>query len=138
MKNNESHREQDAGGELRIDKWLWTARFFKTRPLATDAVNGGHVHLNGQRVKAGRTLRVGDSLSINRDGELYEITVTGINKTRRPAKEAKLLYEELEESRLKREQQHQLKKLAAQTRPVPKRRPDKRDREALKRFKTKF
>ncbi|HEB82262.1 MAG TPA: RNA-binding protein [Gammaproteobacteria bacterium] len=124
--------------EIRLDKWLWAARFFKTRPLASDAVNGGHVHLNGQRVKAGRTVKPGDRLSINKAGELFEITVTAINKTRRPAKEARLLYEETEASRSRREQQQQMKKLAAQTRPVPKRRPDKRDREALKRFKTKF
>ena len=120
---------------LRIDKWLWTSRFFKTRPLASDAVNGGKVHLNGHRVKAGRLVKTGDVLSIQKDSVLYEITITGINKTRRPAKQACLTYEESEHSRLKRVQEQQMKKLASQTRPVPQRKPGKREREQLRRFK---
>ena len=120
---------------LRIDKWLWTSRFFKTRPLASEAVNGGKVHLNGHRVKAGRLVKTGDALSIQKDSVLYEITITGINKTRRPAKEALLTYEESEESRLKREQEQEIKKLASATRPVPQGKPGKREREQLRRFK---
>ena len=123
--------------ELRIDKWLWTSRFFKTRSLATEAVNGGRVHLNGQRVKAGRLVKVGNALSIQRSSVLFEIVIMGISQTRRPAKEACLLYEESEQSRLKREQEHEIKKLASATRPVPKRKPDKREREQLRNFKQK-
>ncbi len=123
--------------ELRIDKWLWTARFFKTRSLASEAVNGGKVHLNNHRVKAGRLLKIGDTLSIQKSSDLFEILIVGINKTRRPAKEAKLLYEESEQSRLKREQEHVIKKLASATRPVPQRKPDKREREQLRNFKQK-
>ena len=123
--------------ELRIDKWLWTSRFFKTRSLATDAVNGGKVHLNDHRVKAGRMVKIGDSLSIQRSSVLFEVTVTGISMTRRPAKEACLLYVESEQSRLKREHEHDIKKLASATRPVPKRKPDKREREQLRNFKQK-
>jgi len=119
----------------RVDKWLWSSRFFKTRPLASDAVNGGKVHLNGQRVKAGRVVTVGDILSIQKDSDLYEITIKAILKTRRPAKEASLTYEESEQSRLKREQEQQIKKLASATRPVPKRKPGKREREQLRNFK---
>jgi ribosome-associated heat shock protein Hsp15 len=119
----------------RIDKWLWTSRFFKTRSLASDAVNGGKVHLNGQRVKAGRPVKTGDLLSIQKTAELYEVTITGINKTRRPAKEACLTYEESEQSLQKREQEQQIKKLASATRPMPKRKPDKREREKLRNFK---
>jgi len=119
----------------RIDKWLWSSRFFKTRPLASDAVNGGKVHLNGQRVKAGRTVTVGDILSIQKDSDLYEITIKAILKTRRPAKEACMTYEESEQSRSKREQEQQIKKLASATRPVPKRKPGKREREQLRNFK---
>ncbi|MCK4675270.1 MAG: RNA-binding protein [Gammaproteobacteria bacterium] len=122
---------------LRIDKWLWTSRFFKTRPLATEAVNGGKVHLNGQRVKAGRLVKTGDTLSIQKNNDLYEITIKGINKTRRPAKEALLTYEESEQSRLKREQEQEIKKLASATRPVPQRKPGKREREQLRQFKQK-
>lgn len=120
---------------LRIDKWLWTSRFFKTRSLATDAVNGGKVHLNGQRVKAGRAVKTGDSLSIQKNGVIFEITIKGINKTRRPAKEAVLSYEESEQSIRKREQELEIKKLASSSRPVPKRKPGKREREQLRRFK---
>lgn len=120
---------------IRIDKWLWTSRFFKTRALASDAVNGGKVHLNGHRVKAGRLVKIGDVLSIQKDSVLYELTIKAINKTRRPAKEASLLYEESEQSRLKREQEQKMKKLASATRPVPQRKPGKREREQLRRFK---
>ena len=122
----------------RIDKWLWTSRFFKTRPLASDAVNGGKVHLNGQRVKAGRLVKIGDVLTIQKNYDLYEVTIAGINKTRRPAKEARLTYEESEKSRLKREQEQEIKKLASATRPVPKRKPGKREREQLRNFKNKL
>jgi ribosome-associated heat shock protein Hsp15 len=119
----------------RIDKWLWTSRFFKTRPLASDAVNGGKVHLNGQRVKAGRLVKTGDILSIQKNYDLYEVTIKAINKTRRPAKEACLTYEESEQSQLKRKQEQEIKKLASATRPVPKRKPGKREREQLRDFK---
>lgn len=122
---------------IRIDKWLWTSRFFKTRQLATAAVNGGKVHLNQQRVKAGRAVNVGDALSIQKDSVLYEVTISGINKTRRPAKEACLTYEESEQSRLKREREQEIRKLASMTRPVPQRKPDKREREQLRNFKQK-
>lgn len=121
----------------RIDKWLWTSRFFKTRSLATDAVNGGKVHLNGQRVKAGRAVKAGDVLSIQKDSVPYEVTITGINKARRPAKEARLTYEESEDSRKRREQELQIKKLASASRPVPQRKPGKREREQLRQFKHK-
>lgn len=121
----------------RIDKWLWTSRFFKTRSLASDAVNGGKVHLNGQRVKAGRSLKTGDLLSIQKDSSLFEVTIIAINKTRRPAKEASLTYLESDDSRMKREREQQIKKLASASRPVPQRKPGKREREQLRQFKQK-
>ena len=124
-----------ATDEIRVDKWLWTSRFFKTRSMATDAVSGGKVHLNGHRVKAGRTVKAGDVLSIQKNTELYEVTILAINKTRRPAKEASLMYEESELSRSKREREQQIKKLASATRPMPKRKPDKRQREQLRNYK---
>ena len=130
-----AHKDIIQEDSIRIDKWLWTARFFKTRSLATEAVNGGKVHLNGQRVKAGRVVKVGDDMSIQKDSTFYEIKILGINKTRRPAKEAQQLYEETELSIARREQELQIKKLAAATRPVPQRRPDKRQREQLRNFK---
>lgn len=120
---------------IRIDKWLWTSRFFKTRGFATEAVNGGKAHLNGQRVKAGRMVKVGDVLAIQKNTDAYEVTILAINKTRRPAKEACLSYEESEQSRLKREKEQGMKKLVSATRPMPQRKPDKREREQLRRFK---
>lgn len=123
---------------LRIDKWLWTARFFKTRSLATEAVNGGKVHVNGQRVKAGRPVKIGDQLTIQKENGQYEITIRGINTTRRPAREAVLTFEESEQSRTRREQEQEMKKLASLSRPVPKGRPDKHQREQLRRFKNKY
>lgn len=120
---------------IRIDKWLWTSRFFKTRALATEAVNGGKAHLNGQRVKAGRMVKVGDVLSIQKNTDAYDVTILEINKTRRPAKEACLTYEESEQSRLKREKEQGMKKLVSAMRPMPQRKPGKREREQLRRFK---
>jgi ribosome-associated heat shock protein Hsp15 len=88
--------------ELRLDRWLWAARFFKTRGLAADAVAGGLVHLNDARTKPAKPARVGDTLRIQR-GELVTIVVVrGLAEQRRPAPEAAMLYEETEESTLAR------------------------------------
>lgn len=122
---------------IRLDKWLWAARFFKTRALATEAVNGGKVHLNDKRVKPGREVKVGDTLSIQRGGYNYEISVLGINKQRRPAKEAQLLYEESESSITAREEQAETQRLAATVRTAPDRRPNKRERRHIVRFTRK-
>ena len=122
---------------IRLDKWLWAARFFKTRALATEAVNGGKVHLNDKRVKPGREVKVGDSLSVQRGGYNYEITVLGINKQRRPAKEAQLLYEESESSITAREKLTETQRLAATVGTAPDRRPNKRERRHIVRFTRK-
>ncbi len=88
---------------LRIDRWLWAARFFKSRALASEAVVGGKVHINGQRVKPARPVRVGDRLEIQRGSFAYTVDVVGINEARRPAREARELYRETPESTAKRE-----------------------------------
>ena len=120
---------------IRLDKWLWAARFFKTRALATEAVNGGRVHLNGHRVKPGRLVHIGDALRIQRGPVLYEIIVKGINKLRRPASEMDQLYEETEASMESRQQLTEMRKLAAGTRAAPARRPNKHERKHIVRFK---
>ncbi|UCB54834.1 MAG: RNA-binding protein [Thiotrichales bacterium] len=122
---------------IRLDKWLWAARFFKTRPLATEAVNGGRVHLNGHRVKPGRVVQIGDELRIQRGPMTYEVIVKGINKQRRPASEMDQLYEETPASIEARQQLAELRKMAAGTRAAPARRPNKHERKHIVRFKRK-
>lgn len=122
---------------IRIDKWLWAARFFKTRSMATEAVSGGKVHLNGNRVKPGREVKAGDELIIHRDGYSYEITVLGINKQRRPAKEAQLLYEEREQSIARRQEQSENQRIVNSGQPFSDRRPNKRERRHIVKFTRK-
>ncbi len=120
--------------KLRIDKWLWAARFFKTRSLASRAVNGGKVHLNGSRVKSSRPVDIGDTLLIT-IGELeFDIVILGLSKYRRPAVEARLLYEETPESSDRRREKKELRKMfhAGQTSPAKK--PSKRDRRKIRDF----
>lgn len=120
---------------IRLDRWLWAARFFKTRPLATEAVNGGKVHLNGHRVKPGRLVHIGDVLRIQRGPVLYEIVVKGINKQRRPASEMAQLYEETQSSMESRQQLMELHKMAAGVRTAPAGKPGKHERKHIVRFK---
>ena len=90
---------------VRIDKWLWAARFYKTRALATDAVLGGHVHLNGARVKPAKDVRAGDTVAIRIGTTEWTVVVAGLADKRGPAKLARELYDETEESRATRERQ---------------------------------
>ena len=83
---------------LRIDRWLWAARFFKTRTSAAAAVSGGKVHLNGQRTKPAKSVRAGDRLDVRRGDNRWEVTVLATAERRGPASEARTLYEELPES----------------------------------------
>ncbi len=87
----------------RLDKWLWTARFYKTRRLAAEAVNAGKVRVEGRRIKPSKSIYIGANLHIRQDKFNYEVVVQGLNKQRRPAKEAILLYMEDEDSKRKRE-----------------------------------
>ena len=124
--------------KIRIDKWLWAARFFKTRTMAAQAVAGGKVHLNGARIKPARLVQPDDELRIRR-GELeFWVTVLALLDKRRPAKEAQLLYEESEESILQREQHKKKKRLEAADRMYgPVKRPDKRARRKIRSFTRK-
>ena len=124
--------------KVRIDKWLWAARFFKTRSMAAQAVSGGKVHLNGARIKPARTVLVGDELRIRRGEVEFIIIVQGLSEKRRPAKEAQLLYEETETSRKVREETRELKRLEAAGKMYgPMKRPDKRARRQIRSFTRK-
>ena len=120
---------------LRIDKWLWAARFFKTRGLASEAVSGGKVHINGERVKPARAVKIGDQLTITRGLYQYVVYVRGINGQRRPFAEAQLLYEETEDSIRERQQQMEINKAVNASISYSDRRPSKKDRRQIVRFK---
>ena len=96
---------------VRLDKWLWAARFFKTRSVAREAVSGGKVHLNGSRAKPGRSLNIGDELRIQRGLDEYTITIAELSIRRGPAVVARTLYEESEENRTRREKLAEERKL---------------------------
>jgi ribosome-associated heat shock protein Hsp15 len=122
---------------IRIDRWLWAARFFKTRALAQAAIRGGHVQLNGVRVKPSRELKVGDSLSITRGVERFDVEVLGLSEKRGPAKVATELYEEDPASIARREAEREERRLQRQLVTGPERRPDKRARRKIIRFTRK-
>jgi ribosome-associated heat shock protein Hsp15 len=123
---------------VRLDKWLWAARFFKTRSVAREAVAGGKVHLNGNRAKPGRALNIGDELRVQRGEEEYTITIVELSIRRGPASVARTFYEESEESRIRREKLAEERKLEHQQYATRERRPDKRQRRRIVRFKNKF
>ena len=122
---------------IRIDKWLWTARFFKTRKLASEAVSGGKVQLNGQRCKASKEVKITTILSITKGSLQWNIVITGLNSHRRPAKEAILLYEEEQSSINKRLELIALEKEQRALLPISEldRRPNKKQRRQIHRFK---
>jgi ribosome-associated heat shock protein Hsp15 len=128
---------QEQQQSVRIDKWLWAARFFKTRSLASTAVSGGHVHVDDSRVKPSRNVQIGNHLQIRRGYEEYEIIVLALSDRRGPAKEAVLLYEETEESKSKREAAREQRKLVGGPMARPDGRPDKRDRKKIRKFTLK-
>jgi ribosome-associated heat shock protein Hsp15 len=123
---------------VRIDKWLWAARFYKTRTLAAEAVNGGHVHVNGQRSKASRLVQIRDVLKITKAGHIYTIEIDAISNRRGSASEAQRLYTETQASLQARELDRMQRKLHALANPQPSRRPDKRQRRQLKNWRNKL
>jgi ribosome-associated heat shock protein Hsp15 len=117
--------------QVRVDKWLWAARFFKTRSLATDSVAAGHVQLNGARVKPAKDVHVGDVLAIRIGSESWTVAVRGLSDKRGPASAAAGLYEEAPESRRAREEQRIQRKLAGSVGVNLGMRPTKQDRRRL-------
>lgn len=119
---------------MRLDKWLWAARFFKTRSVAAQAVSGGKVHLNGARTKPGKPVRPGDQVSVRRDPYEWTVVVRGLEKHRGPASEADLLYEETAESRQAREGVTAALRAEGPRYPASKGRPSKKARRDILRF----
>jgi ribosome-associated heat shock protein Hsp15 len=118
----------------RLDKWLWAARFFKTRSLAAEAVAGGKVKLNGSTAKPAKEIKPGDQLELSIGQVLWTVHVCGLNDYRRPAVEAQLLYTESDESRSRRAQMSEARTLAPAPGADLKGRPTKRDRRQIQRF----
>jgi ribosome-associated heat shock protein Hsp15 len=132
--------QDDEGGErggadrLRVDRWLWCARFFKSRSAAATAVSGGLVHVNGERVKPARAVREGDRLEITLDHASVEAIVKGIPERRGPAAEARQYYEETAASIERRERSREQRRFDALSTPQSHGKPDKRERRELARL----
>ena len=118
----------------RLDKWLWAARFYKTRSLATAAIEGGKVQVNGDRVKSSRTIKIGDNISVSRDQLKMDVIIRGLNLQRRSATEAQQLYEETVESIERREQKKEANRLLDNMMTQPSRKPGKKDRRQIAKF----
>ena len=120
---------------VRLDKWLWAARFYKTRAIAREMIEGGKVHYNGQRSKPSKVVELNAQLTLRQGNDERTVVIKAITEQRRPATEAVLLYEETAESIEKRQKVAAARKLNALTMPHPDRRPDKKERRDLMRFK---
>jgi len=127
-------QESAESNKVRIDKWLWMARFFKTRSLAQKAIEGGKIHLNGQRTKPAKEIRIGDTLVVNTGHIERTLIVKAFSHRRGPAPEAALLYEETVESIQRREQAIALHRQEAGLRSPGTGRPTKKQRRAIHRF----
>jgi ribosome-associated heat shock protein Hsp15 len=123
---------------VRLDKWLWAARFFKTRAMAARACELGRVLSNGQPVKPAREIRVGNQFAITTESGLYQVEVLGLSEMRGPAAVAQTLYRESEESRGARSKAAEERKSLAAWERLPDSRPDKRDRRTLSRLRGRY
>ena len=120
---------------VRLDKWLWAARFFKTRQIASEAINGGKVHLNGQRTKPGKEVKVGSQLQIHTPAAEYDVEVRVLAEKRRPAAEARTFYQETTESVARREKHKEARRLERLANPRPSHgKLNKKDRRLIHRF----
>ncbi|NYS31623.1 MULTISPECIES: ribosome-associated heat shock protein Hsp15 [unclassified Pantoea] len=127
--------KEKSSEEVRLDKWLWAARFYKTRAIAREMIEGGKVHYNGQRSKPGKVVELNAELTLRQGNDERTVIVADISAQRRPASEAQQLYRETDASIEKREKMAQARKMNALTMPHPDRRPDKKERRDLMKFK---
>ncbi|MBO1519677.1 ribosome-associated heat shock protein Hsp15 [Oceanisphaera pacifica] len=126
-------KEVTAG--VRLDKWLWAARFYKTRSLARTMIDGGKVHYNGQRSKPSKVIEVGALVRVRQGHDEKEVQILKLSEHRGKAEQAQLLYQETPESLKKREQNAAARKLNSQFAPSPQRKPDKKERRSLLKIK---
>ncbi|MBN3847164.1 RNA-binding S4 domain-containing protein [Paraburkholderia sp. Ac-20342] len=124
----------EPGAKLRIDKWLWAARFFKTRSLAADAVEKGRVRIGGAAVKPAKDVRVGDFVEIEIERVVWQVEVLGVCDVRGPASVAQTLYAETEESKVKRQVEQERRRIYREPAAALHGRPTKRDRRSIDRF----
>lgn len=120
---------------IRLDKWLWAARFYKTRSIARDMIDGGKVHYNNQRTKPSKIVEIGAMVKLRQGTDEKIVEVLTLSDQRRGAPEAQKLYRETEESIARREQNTQMRKLNAYYNPNPEKRPDKKQRRDILKFK---
>jgi len=130
-------REETPADRVRLDRWLWAARFFKTRSLAAEAIDGGKVDVNGDRAKRSRLLVMSDTVRVRVEQDEWIVVVQGLSERRGPAREARTLYEETEASRTEREKMIESRRLGAPTFDFDEGRPNKKDRRSLRRLKGK-
>ncbi|MEM8844939.1 MAG: S4 domain-containing protein [Pseudomonadota bacterium] len=119
---------------VRIDKWLWAARFYKTRSLATSAVEGGRVHVNGVRVKPSYRLKINDEIRITRPAYKQDVIVIDLSEKRGPATEAQKLYQETEQSIVQREMNASQRKILNQSLPHSNKKPNKHERRKIRKM----
>ena len=120
---------------VRLDKWLWAARFFKTRGLAKAAIEGGKVHISGDRCKVSREVEAGMVLKIRQGWDEFEVVVLGVSEQRGPAPQARLLYQETDDSRARREKAAAERKALAASEPLSPERPTKKQRRQIHSFR---
>lgn len=132
MTKDKHQQEQE---NYRLDKWLWAARFYKTRTLAREMVDGGKVHYNGQRTKPSKEVEIGAMIKLRQGNDEKEVQVLALSNLRKAAPLAQQLYQETEESIKRREQLAWARKANALSMPNPERRPNKKERRDLLKFK---
>lgn len=125
----------DQPDSIRLDKWLWNARFFKTRKLASEAISGGKVHLNNKRSKPGKLVTIGSFITIHKVSLEWNVEVTGISKNRLSASLARELYKESEASEQRRAKASEQMRADRAAMPTPVKKPNKRDRRLIHKFK---
>lgn len=133
-----SHEDEAARERLRLDKWLWAARFFKTRTLASDAIDAGRIQLNEARAKPSREVRIGDRLDIQTGEVRYTVIVQALSGRRGPAEEARRLYEETADSLARREAERERRRLAPEPSHMLHERPTKTQRREIDRMRAKL